>query len=192
VNGTRNGSLDHCSLSGWGDGLVDITRGSTDITVSWCRFADHDKVMLIGAGPHSIEDRDIRVTLHHDLFLGTEQRHPRLRFGKVHAYNNVLVDWGSYGMASTTAGELLSEANVFVASRNAAAIITLAGKDTERGYVKSVGDDLENGAQMEEREPERVFDPTRYYPRPAIEKADDSLRKRVEVQAGWRKLAPEN
>ena len=192
INGTRNVWIDHCSLSDWGDGLVDITRSSTDITVSWCRFTSHDKVMLIGASPRATGDREIRVTLHHNLFLGTEERHPRLRFGKVHAYNNVLMRWGSYGMASTMSGELLSQSNVFVAGRNKAAIVTIAGKDPERGYTRSLDDSLQNGATVVEREPNRVFDPRQYYSVLAIEKADEALRNRVEREAGWRRLAPEN
>jgi pectate lyase len=30
------------------DGLLDITLASDLVTVSWCRFARHDKTMLIG------------------------------------------------------------------------------------------------------------------------------------------------
>jgi pectate lyase len=189
-DGTRNVWIDHCSLSSWGDGLIDITRGATDITVSWCRFTSHDKVMLIGASPRETGDRDIRVTLHHNLFLATEERHPRLRFGKVHAYNNVLERWGSYGMASTMSGELLSQANVFVAGWNKAAIATIAGKDPARGYTRSLDDSLQGGARVDEREPERVFDPKQYYPAPRIDPADDVLRQRVEREAGWRRLPP--
>lgn len=36
--------IDHCTLSNGPDGLLDVTVGSTAITISNCRFHDHDKV----------------------------------------------------------------------------------------------------------------------------------------------------
>jgi pectate lyase len=71
------------------DGLVDITNASNYVTVSWNRFEDHDKVMLIGSSDSSSADRGkLNVTLHHNLFEDVGQRAARVRFGKVHIYNN--------------------------------------------------------------------------------------------------------
>ncbi len=71
------------------DGLLDITNASDLVTVSWNRFEDHDKVMLIGSSDSASADRGkLRVTLHHNLFSGVGQRTPRVRFGQVHIYNN--------------------------------------------------------------------------------------------------------
>lgn len=71
------------------DGAVDITNGSDLVTVSYNRFLDHDKVMLIGSSDGMTTDRNkLRVTLHHNLFEGVGQRGPRVRFGQVHVYNN--------------------------------------------------------------------------------------------------------
>jgi len=78
--------VDRCTLEDFDDGLIDITRASTDITVSRCHFKQHDKTMLIGASPSHTEDAAIRVTIHHCFFDGTRQRHPRLRYGKAHLY----------------------------------------------------------------------------------------------------------
>eukprot|EP00249_Psilotum_nudum_P014718 c24963_g1_i2 orf=964-1830(-) len=77
---TQHVWIDQCSLSDYDDGLIDITRQSTDVTVSRCYFFNHDKTMLIGADPKHVDDRCIRVTIHHCFFDGTRQRHPRLRF----------------------------------------------------------------------------------------------------------------
>ncbi len=72
------------------DGLVDITSESDYVTVSWNIFGNHDKTMLIGNSDSATADREhLRVTLHHNLFDGTGQRTPRVRFGRVHVYNNV-------------------------------------------------------------------------------------------------------
>jgi pectate lyase len=71
------------------DGLLDITNASDLVTVSWNRFRDHDKTMLIGSSDSATADRGkLRITLHHNLFDGIGQRAPRVRFGQVHIYNN--------------------------------------------------------------------------------------------------------
>ena len=72
------------------DGLLDITNASDLVTVSWNRFVNHDKLMLIGSSDSATADRNkLRVTLHHNLFWNIGQRAPRVRFGQVHVYNNL-------------------------------------------------------------------------------------------------------
>jgi len=71
------------------DGLLDITNASDLVTVSWNKFRNHDKVMLIGSSDNAPADvGKLRVTLHHNEFAGLGQRVPRVRFGQVHVYNN--------------------------------------------------------------------------------------------------------
>lgn len=74
------------------DGLLDITNASDLVTVSWNQFRNHDKTMLIGSsdsGNTAKGDRGkLNVTIHHNLFENLGQRAPRVRFGKVHVYNN--------------------------------------------------------------------------------------------------------
>jgi pectate lyase len=74
------------------DGLLDITMASDLITVSWCRFARHDKTMLIGGSDRHVGDEGhLRVTLHHNLWVDCAERTPRVRFGRVHVVNNLYV-----------------------------------------------------------------------------------------------------
>ena len=48
------------------DGLLDITSGLDLVTVSWSRFAGHDKAMLSGNSDSATGDRGkLRVTPHH-------------------------------------------------------------------------------------------------------------------------------
>jgi len=179
--------IDHVSLSDYPDGLLDITRGSTDITVSWCKFSNHNKVMLIGANTSHTGDSVIRVTLHHNWFKQTTQRHPRLRFGKVHAFNNLYDQWGSYGAASSHHGELYSENNVYQAGSDKDAVLDQFGSDPSDGAVKSVGDSKLNGAVIVQNDAGSVFQPSQHYAYNA-DQAGGSLQSAVESQAGWRNV----
>ncbi|VAH41543.1 unnamed protein product [Triticum turgidum subsp. durum] len=69
--------------------------------------------MLIGADPAHVDDRCIRVTIHHCFFDGTRQRHPRLRFGKVHLYNNYTRDWGIYAVCAGVEAQIVSQCNIY-------------------------------------------------------------------------------
>lgn len=72
------------------DGLLDMEDATDFATVSYSRFTDHEKTVLIGSGDGK-GDRDrghLQITFHHNLFADTAQRSPRVRFGQVHAYNN--------------------------------------------------------------------------------------------------------
>jgi pectate lyase len=101
------------------DGLLDITNGSDLVTVSWSRFADHDKAMLIGNSDSAAGDRGrLRVTLHHNEFASVVQRAPRVRFGQVHLYNNRYVvpedahDY-RYSIGVSTESRIHAENNAF-------------------------------------------------------------------------------
>jgi pectate lyase len=151
----------HCSLASFPDGLLDLTKGTKDVTVSWNKFSDHDKVLLISANDNDTEDKNTRVTLHHNWFKETKQRHPRIRHGKLHAYNNFIDRWGDYGMGCSTKSECYSERNVFHAGDDSDAIITQVGKDDGHGEVESHGDLLLGLAVIEERG--SVFNPSDFY-----------------------------
>ncbi|WP_310167270.1 polysaccharide lyase family 1 protein [Arthrobacter sp. BE255] len=72
------------------DGAVDVTNGSDLVTMSFNRFADHDKLLLIGStdSPTRGDPGKLRVTIHHNVFENVGQRAPRVRFGQVDVYNN--------------------------------------------------------------------------------------------------------
>ncbi len=99
------------------DGLLDITGGSDLVTVSWSRFAGHDKAMLIGNGDTATGDRGkLRVTLHHNAFESVVQRAPRVRFGPVHLYNNrydITGDVYRYSLGVSTESRMYAQNNAF-------------------------------------------------------------------------------
>nr|WP_316639486.1 pectinesterase family protein [uncultured Roseateles sp.] len=74
------------------DGLLDITKESNHVTVSWNQFRDHDKTNLVGSGDgQQLDAGKLRVTFHHNLWERTKARTPRVRYGEVHVYNNLFV-----------------------------------------------------------------------------------------------------
>jgi pectate lyase len=168
--------VDHCDFTDWKDGLVDVTRGATMVTISWNRFHDQDKVMLINSpgkeGPG-------QVTLHHNLFERTRQRNPRVLFAQIHAYNNYLTGWTAYGMEVDEDGEILSQANVFESETDRDAL--RARRIT--GSVRSEGDLLLNGARVEQNDPAGVFDPSSFYLW-SVEPADSDLTRMIRGGAG--------
>lgn len=71
------------------DGLIDISNQSDYITLSYNIFENHNKAILIGNSDSKMTDEGkLNVTLHHNYFHNLVQRAPRVRFGKVHVYNN--------------------------------------------------------------------------------------------------------
>lgn len=133
INGARRVWVDHCSFSDGQrpdhlepvrlgrrvqhhDGLLDITHGSDLITVSWCRFSNHDKTLLIGGDEKHTEDiGKLRVTLHHNHFHGCKERTPRVRYGRVHVACNLFsadrADDFGYSLGVGYQSQIVSEFN---------------------------------------------------------------------------------
>jgi pectate lyase len=111
--------LDHLTLSRSQDRLINVKAGSTDVTLSWIRFENHNRVMLfnnlVSENLFEFYDRDsqLRVTLHHSYFVNTIQRNPRAQIGTSHIYNNLLEDWDFYGMSFSLEHRSLIEGNIF-------------------------------------------------------------------------------
>ena len=108
------------------DGHVDVTLLATKVTISSNHFMSHDKGNLLGGsdvanlvpgyGPGKID-----VTFHGNYYQNMIQRMPRVRFGRVHVYNNVFdanrLASFEYRLgdswATGTAAKLVTENNLF-------------------------------------------------------------------------------
>jgi Pectate lyase len=95
TNASTNIFITHCTLDNCSDGEIDLKRASDNITVSWCRFrytsqTSHDFVNLIGHSDSFTGDRGfLHITMHHNWYdNGCVERMPRVRYGRVHCYNN--------------------------------------------------------------------------------------------------------
>ena len=117
--------IDHNDLSAGFDGLIDIKRGSSYVTVSWNHTHHHTKNMLLGHddsnGPQDIGR--LKVTYHHNFFDNTPQRNPRVRFGEpVHVFNNYYLHNTDIGVACQANAGCVVEGNVFENTEEAYAI----------------------------------------------------------------------
>lgn len=143
--------IDHNTLWRCEDGLLDVTLGSTDVTVSNNWFHDHDKVMLLGHDDGHVADRRMRVTVAFNRFgPNVNQRMPRIRHGYAHVVNNFYDGWRDYAIGGSMGPSVKSQGNLFVASTPDNAKVTrrmpvgdAAGKEW---HWHSTGDSFENGA----------------------------------------------
>jgi pectate lyase len=117
IRNTHHVWIDHCDLSASDDGLLDFTRGSDYLTVSWTKFHDHDKTALVNSGTQHFEDvGKNNVTYHHNWFDHTTQRNPRIGYGMGHVFNNYYTDVSSYCVGYHTGASVLVENNYFLNS----------------------------------------------------------------------------
>eukprot|EP00005_Dracoamoeba_jomungandri_P000905 CAMPEP_0174253862 /NCGR_PEP_ID=MMETSP0439-20130205/3232_1 /TAXON_ID=0 /ORGANISM="Stereomyxa ramosa, Strain Chinc5" /LENGTH=340 /DNA_ID=CAMNT_0015335137 /DNA_START=11 /DNA_END=1033 /DNA_ORIENTATION=+ len=185
TNYSTNVWIDHNDFRHAYDGLCDIRTGANYITVSWNKFSDHDKVALIGAGDgdNKTDAGRLKVTYHHNWFAGTNQRHPRCRFGDVHVFNNYYDNVRSYGVASTTSARVYVENNYFLNTHHPTSI---QEGSSPTGYLEFVNNFLVNSGSVIANG--TTFDPKSYY--------DYSLESRTTVNvtcinyAGVGKITP--
>ena len=85
------------------DGLCDIKGKTTNVTVSYCVFRNHDKTMLLGSDDDEKVGNDVlnntakTITLHHNYFDSCVQRLPFVRTANIHIYNNYFRHAGTNG-----------------------------------------------------------------------------------------------
>ncbi|MBA0730258.1 hypothetical protein Golax_000083 [Gossypium laxum] len=86
--------IDHNTLYECQDGLLDVTRGSTGVTVSNNWFRNQDKVVLLGHNDGHLTDKNIKVIVIFNHFgPNCNQRMPRVHHGYAHVANNFYQGW---------------------------------------------------------------------------------------------------
>lgn len=141
--GAYNVVIDHVSIQGSGDGDLDITESSHDVTVSWSILAEpaSGKTMLIKYNPS-------RVTLHHNLFVRGVSRNPNVSIDNdstpatdttLDMRNNLVWDWGygwgtqiHYGSRANVVSNFYASPGSGAGDRRNALLIDRA---TARAYV---------------------------------------------------------
>jgi pectate lyase len=146
--------FDHDDISDGSDGNLDITHASDFITVSWTKFhysgrrtdpagaeGGHQFSNLIGhSDSNASEDTGhLTVTFHHDWWAdNVVERMPRVRFGKVHLFDNLYTAAGDgYCVGVGVDADIRDENDVFVGVKNP---IDAADYSNGASVIQSSGD----------------------------------------------------
>jgi len=124
--GSRYIWIDHCDISDKRtklDGLIDMTHGCDNITISWNKFhypdntTDHRFAMLISHSDDagSEDAGKERITIHHNWWAeNVTERMPRARFGQIHVFNNYYNSVGNnYCIGPGVDAKMVVESNYF-------------------------------------------------------------------------------
>lgn len=163
--------VDHCDLSSQkqendaNDGLLDFTYGSSYLTVSWCRFHDHDKTSICSSGTRNIADYGRqRVTYHHNAFINCTQRNPRIGYGLGHIFNDYNQDNTLYAIGMFARAVVNVENCYFRNVKEAFnQMYATSADDAYWGFVKSSGNVFDNTRSGTQGNSDEGFDAGRYY-----------------------------
>ena len=134
--------VDHCTFTSlnqtkdYEDGSTDITHGSKNVTVSWNHYILTQKSCLVGHSNSQSSDTEITATFHHNWFDKSSSRHPRVRFGKVHVYNNLYDANTTYGVGSAYGAKVLVEYNYFDGVQLPTDICTYPAKESNESNLQ--------------------------------------------------------
>lgn len=162
--------VDHCDLSSQkeendaNDGLLDFTYGSSYLTVSWCKFHDHDKSSICSSGTRNISDYGKqRVTYHHNAFINCTQRNPRIGYGLGHIFNDYNERNTSYAIGMFARAVVNVENCYFKDVKEAFnQMYATSEDDAYWGFVKSEGN-IFTGTGGSTQGNSVGFDVSRYY-----------------------------
>jgi len=126
---SHNVWVDHNTFHESKDGSVDVKRGADRVTVSWNHFVRTDKTMILGHNDENgAQDADrLHVTYHHNWFENSVQRHPRVRYGHAHIFNNYAELPRSYFVGAGVESHLLLEANYVLSDKDEIKIVKAYG-----------------------------------------------------------------
>jgi len=158
--------VDHCSFTSlnqtkdYEDGSTDITHASKNVTVSWCHYIKTQKSCLVGHSNSASADAAITATFHHNWFDGSSSRHPRVRFGTAHVYNNLYDGCTTYGAGSAYGAKVLVEYNYFDGVQLPTDICTYPAKESgESNLQGSVAGYLYPTQNVYVNRPAKALDP---------------------------------
>ncbi|MFG2811427.1 pectinesterase family protein [Streptomyces massasporeus] len=159
MDGAHHVWIDHNDLRHMADGLIDVRKDSTNVTVSWNKLSDNNKTFGIGWTENVKTD----ITIHHNWIRETEQRNPSTdNAAHAHLYNNFLEDapntsiGSSYGNYSRGSTKMVLENSCFQGIKNP--VIKDSGATiVQRGNVFS-------GTSGRNESGGSAFDPKAYYP----------------------------
>ncbi|WP_033312356.1 pectinesterase family protein [Streptomyces iakyrus] len=192
LDGAHHVWIDHNDLRHMADGLIDVRKDSTNVTVSWNKLSDNNKTFGIGWTENVKTD----ITIHHNWIRETEQRNPSTdNAAHAHLYNNFLEDapgtaiTSAYGNYSRGGTRMVLENSLFRGVKNPVI------KDSGAAVVQR-GNSF-SGTSGRNESGGTAFDPKSYYPYtldkaadlPAVLKAGAGPRASIGTTAAATKAA---
>jgi pectate lyase len=118
--------VDHCTFMGPQSANLNITRGSDNITISWCNFYNDVRqeqafAALIGLNESEVvSSNKLHLTFHHNWFgKYLKERMPSVLWGSVHLFNNYYNAPGNkHGIRTRFNAQARIENNVFENVKN--------------------------------------------------------------------------
>jgi len=119
LSNTQNVWLDHNELGSISDGFVDMVN-SSNITLSWNRFNGANAAYCGGKHNYISLVQESEVTFHHNHFLNTGMRNPKLYGASTHGhiFNNLYENVSGQSVTAISGGQGLVEGNYFDDSAN--------------------------------------------------------------------------
>lgn len=193
--------IDHNTFQNAADEILYAGSGSPwvrpaphNITISWNHFPPTtpnqgwaDKVLLV-SDPGASWDADVTITLHHNHYEGTYNRHPLARWAKIHGFNNYF-NKNIQGVDARTNVQYYSENEIFEKNNSGVAVMLKAitgdpvWEPEGALNAKAVNPWLINGATVEQVNPSAIFNPSSYYAYTA-ETANSALQAKIIGNAG--------
>lgn len=172
--------VSHCTVYDCGDGCIDVTGASDYVTISYCRFyyqnvLVHKFANLIGAADTDIGDRGkLYVTMHHNWWdKNCDSRMPRVRFGRVHMYNNYFSSAdNNYCSRPRVEAQLFSEYNYYEGVRDPLTV-------EDGGIAKAIGNVYVSCTNSTYGANDSVFRPTYQYRLESAQEAKDRVINRA-------------
>nr|WP_315216498.1 hypothetical protein [uncultured Duganella sp.] len=147
----ENGKIKQCH-----DGALDVKNASDFVTVSNNRFELHEKNNLIGSSDdRTTDDGHLTVTFNNNHYLNIGERAPRVRFGKVHIYNNYFqgsrthaIYKHQYSIGVAYKAKIISSNNAFeiAGASSCPDIVKNPGSSSKPGAITDTGSLLNGNA----------------------------------------------
>ena len=119
-----------------GDGAVDASNNSSYFTIGGNRVYDGGRLANLGSTQNNMR---FRGSLHNNYISNNESRVPRVRWGQVHFYNNVINGANIYAVGAGHHANIIAEGNYF-ARANRPMIISNQGSALNNGSNTLTGD----------------------------------------------------
>ncbi len=115
IDTAHNVWMNHVRFQRLGDVMIDSRKDTTNLTVSWNVFEEHNKTFGIGW----TDNITAEITIHHTWFNGTNTRNPSTdNILRAHLYNNLLNDIDNYGNYSRGGTNMVLENSIFTNVKN--------------------------------------------------------------------------